>query len=200
MGLLATPEHLQALRRPAARLAALGAFGLALVASTVVEQTIGSEWLYYRSSYAQLHESLAGGAMTRLVLIAAAGALAVSFVALVPRRTFWFTRLGSASLVVYLFHGFLVKLAEYSAFPDWSGDHPVTSLVVAAFVAVAVALLLAAPPVAGRLNVFVDPVGTWQRRRRRHAAPAARPPESQVGTIEPAGTLSSARATRVLGA
>jgi fucose 4-O-acetylase-like acetyltransferase len=200
IGLLATPEQLEVLRRPTARLAALGAFGLALVASSAIEDTLGSEWLYYRSSYAQLHESLVAGALTRLVLLVASGALAVAFVTLVPRRALWFTKLGSATLVVYLFHGFLVKLAEYSAFPHWSGDHPVPSLVAATFVAVPVALLLAAPPVASRLNMFVDPVGAWQRHRRRQATPAARPSDSHVGTFEPAGTRSSARATRALGA
>jgi fucose 4-O-acetylase-like acetyltransferase len=201
MGLLATPGHLAVLRRPAARLAAYGAFGLALVASTAIEKTLGStEWLYWRSSYSELHVSLATGLMGRVVLIAVAGALAVSFVALVPRRTLWFTRLGSASLVVYLFHGFLVKLASYSAFPDWAADHPVTSLVVTTLVAVPVALLLASPPVASRLNIMVDPVGTWQRRRRRQATSMPLPPGSHVGRIEPRGMHSSARVTSALGA
>ena len=56
--------------------------------------------------------SLAIGVTGRVVLIAAAGALAVSASwRSSRRRTLWFTRLGSASLVVYLFHGFLVELA-----------------------------------------------------------------------------------------
>ncbi len=83
---------------PAARLAALGAFSLALVASTAIEDTLGSEWLYYRSSYAQLHDSLVAGALTRLVLLAASGALAVAFVTLVPRRALWFTTAGLGHL------------------------------------------------------------------------------------------------------
>ena len=107
---------------------------------------------------------------------------------------------GAASLVVYLLHGFVVKLAEYSAFPDWSANHPVTSLVVAAIAAVAVALLLAAPPVASRLNAVVDPVGAWQRRRRRQATPAALPHGSHGGSIAARGMHSSARATSALGA
>jgi fucose 4-O-acetylase-like acetyltransferase len=200
MGLLATPEQLTALRRPAARLAAIGALALALVVATAIERDLGStEWLYWRSSYGELHVSLLTGVVGRLALIAAAGALAVSFMTLVPRRTFWFTRLGSASLVVYLFHGFVVKAVSYSAFPDWSTHHAVTSLVITAVAAAGLALLLASPPVASRLNVLVDPVGTWQRRKP-HAAPTDRSPGSHVGAIEPRGTVSSARATRALGA
>ena len=58
MGLLATPEHLAALRRPAARLAAMGAFGLALVVLDRDRADLGSsEWLYWRSSYARAPRS-----------------------------------------------------------------------------------------------------------------------------------------------
>ena len=35
-----------------------------------------------------------------------------AFLALVPRIGGWFTRMGAATLVVYLFHGFVVKGAE----------------------------------------------------------------------------------------
>jgi fucose 4-O-acetylase-like acetyltransferase len=200
IGLLATPEQVDALRRPAARVAAAVAFALALVASTAIENHLGStEWLYWRSSYGQLDASLLGGMLGRLLLIAAASALSVAFLTFVPRRTTWFTRLGSATLVVYLFHGFLVKAAEYSAFPGWSQEHPTTSLVVATLVAVPVAVLLATPPVARRLNVLVDPVGTWQRRRQAApATPAA--PGTHTGETELNGTLSAWTATFGSGA
>ena len=166
MGLLATPEHLAAIRRPAARVCALGAFAVALVLSPVV-QSLGTEWLYWRSSYAQLHASLLGGMATRAVLLAAAAALSVSFFALLSRRGGWFSRMGAASLVVYLFHGFFIKLASYSAYPGWAREHAGLAMLISTVVAVAVALVLAAPPVAQRLNVFVDPFGTWSRSRQR---------------------------------
>jgi fucose 4-O-acetylase-like acetyltransferase len=200
VGLLATPEQLASLRRPGARVYAVGVLTVALVAATVVEAVPGgSELLYWRSSYDELGVSVAFGVMERLMLIGAAGALAVAALTLMPRRTFWFTSLGSASLVVYLFHGFLVALGLYSTFPGWTAHHATIGLVVTAAAAVGVSLLLASPPVASRLNVLVDPVGTWQRRRR-HAAPAGRPAGSHVGALEPRGTISSARATSALGA
>ena len=37
--------------------------------------------------------------------------------------------LGAGSLVVYLFHGFFVKGAEYAGFADWAADKPVLSFV-----------------------------------------------------------------------
>lgn len=201
MGLLATPEHIDRLRRPAARLAALAAFALALALSTLVETKVGStEWLYWRSSYSELHVSFLAGMAGRTLLLAAATALALSFLALVPRRGGWFSRLGSATLAVYLFHGFLVKSVEYIGFPDWSARHPLPALVLSTLVAVPVALALAAPPVARRLNVLVDPVGAWQRRQAAPRDPGHGAPGAQVGTIELDGTLSTWRASSGHGA
>ncbi len=201
MGLLATPEHIDRLRRPAARLAALGAFALALALSTLVETKVGStEWLYWRSSYSELHASFLAGVAGRTLLLAVATALALSFFALVPRRGGWFSRLGSATLVVYLFHGFLVKSVEYTAFPDWSARHPLPALVLSTLVAVPVALALAAPPVARRLNVLVDPVGAWQRRQATPRDSGHSAPGAQAGEIELDGTLSTWRASSGHGA
>jgi fucose 4-O-acetylase-like acetyltransferase len=173
MGLLATPEHVAMLRRPAARLSAFAVLGLGLVVATAVEHHLGStEWLYWRSSYAELDVSVAAGVAGRLLLLGAAAALAVSALALVPGRGGWFSRLGSATFVVYLFHGFLVKSVSYTGFPAWTEQHPTVGLGLCTVAAVAVALLLAAAPVAGRLNLLVDPVG--RRQRAVAAAPVSR--------------------------
>src|SRR5689334_24479453 len=47
-------------------------------------------------------------------VMAVAATLALSALSLIPTSQRWFTPLGSASLVVYLFHGFFVKAAEYA--------------------------------------------------------------------------------------
>ena len=73
--------------------------------------------------------------------------------------------------MVYLFHGFFVLGAEFAGFIGWAADH--WPLVVRArhrAGAVLLALFLAWKPVSSRLNVFVDPVGTFTRRRQRLAA------------------------------
>ena len=199
VGLLATPEQLARLRLPAARAAAMGAFALALVVATAVEHHLGStEWLYWRSSYTELHVSLAIGVAGRLALLAGSGALAVAFLALVPTRGGWFSRLGSATLVVYLVHGFVVKSVSYTAFPGWADGHALTALALSTLAAVALALLLSWAPVSGRLQVVVDPVGSW---RRRQAAPVAEPrPGLQSASTELRGTLSASRAHSGVGA
>lgn len=102
--------------------------------------------------------------LVRGALLVVATALAVSFLALVPPRSSWFTRLGAATLVVYLFHGFFVKSAEYAGVGGAFEGRPWLGLGVLTTLAVALALALAAPRVARRLNLVVDPVGSFRRR------------------------------------
>ncbi len=76
-----------------------------------------------------------------------------------PRAKSWFTALGGATLVVYLFHGFFVLGAEFAGFKGWAADHWPLSLGLVTVLAVPLALFLAWSPVSTRLNVLVDPVG-----------------------------------------
>ena len=89
-----------------------------------------------------------------------AGALALSALSLIPRSQRWFTPLGAASLVVYLFHGFAVKGAEYAGVGGLSERDPVTAFLAVSAAAVGISLLLAATPVSRRLNKLVDPIST----------------------------------------
>ena len=111
------------------------------------------------------------GAVVRLGLLVVAGTLALAALSLVPRSQRWFTPLGSASLVVYLFHGFFVKGAEYAGVGGLSERDPVTAFLAVTGAAVGVSLLLAATPVSRRLNVLVDPISTLAADAR--AAPMA---------------------------
>jgi hypothetical protein len=69
--------------------------------------------------------------------------------------------------VVYLFHGFVVLGAEFWGGEDWAADHAGPALPLVTVLAVALALLLAWQPVAGRLSWVVDPWGSLRRRRGR---------------------------------
>jgi hypothetical protein len=91
----------------------------------------------------------------------------------VPRTNTWFTALGGATLVVYLFHGFFVLGAEFAGFPEWARDHMPLAWVLTTIAAPVLAIALAWGPVSRRLNVFVDPVGEVRRRREaRRRRPA----------------------------
>lgn len=165
MGLLARREHVELLHRRAVRVAAGCVLALGFVAAAFVDGTMSTEWLYWRTGYEELGVPVLQGMLGRLGLLAVTTLLAVGALALVPPRRTWYSALGGASLVVYLCHGFLVRGADYAGLFDWTTAAPWDGLLVASALSVAVALTLAAPPVAARLNVLVDPVGSTRRTR-----------------------------------
>jgi fucose 4-O-acetylase-like acetyltransferase len=128
-----------------------------------------TEWFYYRTRYDSLDPDNARAFVIRMSLLITGVVGAFAFFAVVPRTRTWFTSLGSATLVVYLFHGFVVLGAEFAGFPGWATGHMPWAWILTTAVAPALALFLAWSPVSTRLNVLVDPVGALRRRRRGQA-------------------------------
>ena len=160
LGLTATKEGLERLREPWVRNVALLVFLAIAVVTTWTDQLAQTEWLYYRSQYGELDVGDGRALLTRAVLLVIGALGAWSFLALVPRVGGWFTRMGAATLVVYLFHGFAIKGAEYAGFMGWADEHAAISLPVVSIAAAVLSLLLAWPPVARVLTHAVDPFGT----------------------------------------
>ena len=159
-GLVMTRAQFDWLARPRVRVVAVALMAVAFAVATVVAGHFSKEWLYWRTGYPDLDVSFWVGAGVRLGLLVVAGTLALSALSLLPRSQRWFTSLGSASLVVYLCHGFVVKGAEYAGVGTLSERDPVTAFLAVTAAAVGVSLLLAAAPVSRRLNVLVDPITT----------------------------------------
>jgi fucose 4-O-acetylase-like acetyltransferase len=157
LGLTATKERLERLREPWVRNAALLVFLAIAVVTTWTDQLAQTEWLYYRSQYGELDVADGRALLTRAVLLVIGTLGAWSFLALVPRLSGWFTRMGAATLVVYLFHGFAIKGAEYAGFMGWADEHAALSLPATTLAAAGLSLLLAWAPVAKVLTHAVDP-------------------------------------------
>ena len=85
-----------------------------------------------------------------------------------PRVGGWFARMGAYTLVVYLFHGFVIKGVDYTDFPGWAVEHPDLALALTTVGGLLLALLLAWRPLASRLQDVVDPFG-YAERHARHA-------------------------------
>jgi len=157
LGLVLTPRMLAPLRTVPARVAAVAVLiGVWLLAGTL-DQWAQTRWLYYSWTYAHLSSALPPVA-TRAVLLLIGAVAALAVLALVPTRGGWFSRMGAASLVVYLCHGFVVRGVGYTGYPDWASHHVGLSLWLTMAGAVVVALILASPWVAPRLERAVDPL------------------------------------------
>jgi fucose 4-O-acetylase-like acetyltransferase len=168
LGLKATPERLEPLRSRWVRIAAVPVFVGIFVLTRFTDQLAATEWLYYRSRYEEMDVSDAEAVVIRLVVLAVGALGAFAFLALVPRVGGWFTRMGVYTLVVYLFHGFVIKGVSYTGFPGWAIDHPDLSLLLTTIGGLLLALLLAWRPLASRLQDVVDPFG-YAERHARHA-------------------------------
>jgi fucose 4-O-acetylase-like acetyltransferase len=164
MGLKATPERLELLRRAPAQAAAVVVFVGIWVLTTWTDSWASTEWLYYRSRYDDMGYADDMHALLTRALVLGIGTLgAWSFFALVPRVDGWFARMGAATLVVYLFHGFFVKGAGYAGWGSWADDHVAVAFVVTTLAAVLLALFLAWRPISSRLADAVDPLGYAER-------------------------------------
>jgi fucose 4-O-acetylase-like acetyltransferase len=143
-----------------------------------------SAFLYYDSPYAELGFAAPDAMRIRLTVMGIGLLGTASVLALIPSRLTWYSRMGSQTLVVYLCHGFFVRYVEYAGWLDWAPGHDGLALVTVTSLAVALALLLASPPIAARLVWLVDPVGSARRSRLPWpgaARPVARQREDDVG-------------------
>jgi fucose 4-O-acetylase-like acetyltransferase len=87
---------------------------------------------------------------------------------LVPRRSLgWFTTMGTATMVIYLFHGFVIKTVMVMGWPEFTAAHEVLGLVLTIVGAIALSLFLAAPPVRRVLEPLTNPLGWLEARRTR---------------------------------
>lgn len=174
IGLHLRPAWVALLRtRAAAAVGAVALVGVWVVAGRT-DSWIATKWLWHAFDYDYFGVSAGEGSLNRLGIIGLALVGTLAVIAVVPRGRSWFTDLGAATLVVYLFHGFVIKgagqLLEGSALTN---EYARWTLWPALAVAAGVAVLLAWGPVSSRLNWAVDPVGSVQRavaaRRERDA-------------------------------
>ena len=175
LGLKMHEGHWNLLRTRRARWYGVGALVLLLVLARFSGGWLDTEWFYYRTRYDALDHDNLRALVIRLSLLITGLVGAFGFFTVVPRTRTWFTALGGATLVVYLFHGFVVLGAEFAGVKGWAADHGQLALPTVTLLAVGLALLLAWPPVSSRLTWLVDPVGS-ARRRRRGRVPRSAPP------------------------
>jgi fucose 4-O-acetylase-like acetyltransferase len=166
LGLQLRPEHFEWLRRPGVRaLAALVMLG-GLAMSWFAGPHMSLEWAMWRRSNELLHvDDLTGTAM-RMAMLICATILSAAFLSLVPSQRRWFTRLGTATLYVYLLHGVPIKIGDYTGWYEQAWLHTNLGVLATALAAVVLALLLATPVVRRCTRWAVEPRMTWAFRSR----------------------------------
>ena len=184
LGLKARPEHLDRLRTPRVRAWSGVVLALIAVAAYWLDSWTRTESLYYRAAYHEVATSDLQGVGVRAAVLAVGAVGALAFLALVPRAGGWFSRMGAWTLVVYLFHGFAIKGAEYAGYTSWAEQVPAFSFLLTTVLAAALAIGLAWRPLASRLNHVVDPLGPVERKVRAAIADDAPAAEREK---EPAG-------------
>ncbi|WP_433476243.1 acyltransferase family protein [Spirillospora sp. CA-142024] len=157
LGLTLSPEVLQIVRRPAARIAGAVLLAAAFGAAFVTHDHMNARWLNWDTSNAGLGVDELTGTMMRLVLLITATVLLIAFLAVVPSRHTWYSDLGAATLYGYLLHGFLTRLFTFEGWQKlgWFDTIPgVLSVVLACFVIVT---LLSTAPVRRVTRWAVEP-------------------------------------------
>ncbi|KAB2811730.1 acyltransferase family protein [Pimelobacter simplex] len=181
LGTMLTPERMEWLRGRTPALLGVATFGLIGVLAVNLQHWAGTGYLYYRP-FTLMDDTTATALVTRLLVVGVGLAGTFAWLAVVPRVGGWFTRMGAATMIVYLFHGFAVKGLEYGGFREWSADHVGLSLVVGTALGLAIALGLAAPPVRRVLTHVADPFGVAQRKVREAVVLTAVVHEQENGT------------------
>jgi hypothetical protein len=194
LGLHLKPRHLAHLDDVWVRIAAVpmlvGIGVMAVYTDTWAETAL----LWYDTGYNEIPIDNEIVFQTRLtvMLVGLLGAFAA--MSLVPRRPLgWFTTMGTATMVIYLFHGFVIKTFKALGWPDFTASYPWLGLVLTILGAIALTLVLASPPVRRVLEPFTNPLGWLEARRAHHAPAAAAPAPSGSSTATAADPTSGGR-------
>jgi fucose 4-O-acetylase-like acetyltransferase len=158
LGLTLRPHHFALLRRRSMRLAGAALLTGGAAAAYAMALTVDPEWVHWRRSFVQLGVGAPAGVGFRLIALAVAVALTAAFLAMVPNRRTWFTRYGSASMYVYLLHGFVTLFLSYQGW-YYRVTGPEVVLVTAGCAALAV--MLSSGTVRGAFRWAVEPRLDW---------------------------------------
>jgi fucose 4-O-acetylase-like acetyltransferase len=189
VGLTLRPHHFALLRRRGVRVCGAALLVLGAVAAYAAALTVDPEWVHWRRSFEQLGVGPSAGVGLRLLTLAAAVVMTVAFLAVVPGRRTWFTRFGSASMYVYLLHGFVTLFLSYQG---WYYRMSGAEIVLVTIGCVALAVVLSGGAVRGAFRWAVEPRLDWLFHPRvRTPGRGPRPAETGGGPprrVRPTGT------------
>lgn len=161
LGLTLTPRHFEVLKKPIAR--PIGAVVLAggLVFAYFAKDRMSEGWVFWKNPYSAMGVGNVTGTAMMLGMFVCATVLVAAFLAVIPRKRYWFSALGATTLYAYLLHGFLIRLLDYTGWWKSAWMHTVPGVVVVIAVSAAVATFLCSKPVVRSMSWAVAPQMTW---------------------------------------
>jgi fucose 4-O-acetylase-like acetyltransferase len=108
------PEHFSILRSQITRTLAVTFLAGMFFATLFIIPDSFKEWLLGSHSYSDMGYAGVTAAGMRILSYLGMFLMTYSFLALVPRSRFRFTKIGSRTLYIYLLHGFFIKLISLS--------------------------------------------------------------------------------------
>ncbi|MDN3356180.1 acyltransferase family protein [Actinomadura sp. DC4] len=184
IGLTLRPHHFAFLRRRAMRAAGAALLVAGGGAAYAAALTVDPEWVHWRRSFVQLGVGEPAGVGFRLIALGAAVALTVGFLAVVPGRRTWFTRFGSASMYVYLLHGFVTLFLSYQG---WYYRVSGPEVVLVTVGCGALAVVLSSGAVRGAFRWAVEPRMDWLFQPRTPAVVSTRVVKNDAEHVPAAG-------------
>ncbi|QXJ22040.1 acyltransferase family protein [Actinomadura graeca] len=161
LGLCLKPEHFELLKKPVARPIGFVVLGVGLACSYLVMNHMSRDWIFWKHPHFELGVGNFAGTVMRLGMFVSATLLVAAFLAIVPRRQYWFTQLGAATLYAYLLHGFVTRLLNFTGW--WGAEWMHTPAGVFAVIAgaVVVGTVLCSKPVVRCMSWALEPKMTW---------------------------------------
>ncbi|WUI00613.1 acyltransferase family protein [Spirillospora sp. NBC_00431] len=161
LGLTLRPHHFELLKKPAARQAGAVVLAAGLGGAYLVMNHVSLNWIYWKHPHFEIGVGNFAGTLVRLAMFVCAAVLVAAFLTQIPRRRYWFTGLGAATLYAYLLHGFVIRLLDFTGWWDASWMHTPSGVVIVLGGAFAVGTALCSGPVVRSMSWALEPKMTW---------------------------------------
>ncbi|MFT8322624.1 MAG: acyltransferase family protein [Bacillus sp. (in: firmicutes)] len=139
IGFYIKKEHFEWTRGKGAKLFAIATFIIVFIGFYYLP-SINYQWLFGSKSYSTLGEDPLQAIFIRLFFYLLSCLMIYCFFACVPKKQYFFTKLGNNTLYVYLLHGFVVRIFRISDITDVVNPHKSFMLII--FISLVLTLLL----------------------------------------------------------
>jgi len=165
LGMVLRREHFEFLHRPWVRAVAVAILAVTALTVLFFLYKASAEWVYWRKTLSDRGVDPVYGTAVRAGMLVGTTVITASFLALIPRKRYWFTSLGAGTIYAYLLHGLVVRTVKHLGL--YHHLHSYLGLAITIVAAVGLALLLMSGPVRWLTRWAVEPKVGWLFPRSR---------------------------------